>query len=45
MKAVTAYLIVDETVTDPSRFSRYVKSVDPVIIRWGGRLVALAHRT
>jgi len=40
MKAVTAYLIVDETVTDPSRFSRYVKSVDPVIIRWGGRLVA-----
>jgi uncharacterized protein (DUF1330 family) len=38
--AVAAYLIVYETVTDPSRFSRYVKSVDPVITRRGGRLVA-----
>jgi len=37
---VAAYLIVYETITDPSRFSRYVKSVDPVIIRRGGRLVA-----
>jgi uncharacterized protein (DUF1330 family) len=38
--AVAAYLIVYETVTDPSKFSQYVKSVDPVIIRRGGRLVA-----
>jgi uncharacterized protein (DUF1330 family) len=38
--AVAAYLIVYETVTDPSRFSGYVKSVDPVITRRGGRLVA-----
>ena len=37
---MAAYLIVYETVTDPSKFSQYVKSVDPVIIRRGGRLVA-----
>ncbi len=37
---MAAYLIVYETVTDASRFSRYVTSVDPVIIRRGGRLVA-----
>jgi len=37
---VAAYLIVYETITDPSRFSRYVKSVDPVITRRGGQLVA-----
>jgi len=37
---VAAYLIVYETITDTSRFSRYVKSVDPVILRRGGRLVA-----
>ena len=29
-----------ETITDPSRFSLYVKSVDSVITRPGGRLVA-----
>ena len=37
---MAAYLIVYETVTDPSKFSQYVKSVDPVIIRRGGRLLA-----
>jgi uncharacterized protein (DUF1330 family) len=37
---VAAYLIVYETITDPSRFSQYVKTVDPVITRRGGRLVA-----
>jgi uncharacterized protein (DUF1330 family) len=37
---VAAYLIVYETITDPSRFSRYVENVDPVITRRGGRLVA-----
>jgi len=31
---------VYETVTDPSKFSQYVKSVDPVTIRRGGRLMA-----
>jgi uncharacterized protein (DUF1330 family) len=33
-------MIVYETITDPSRFLQYVKTVDPVIIRRGGRLVA-----
>jgi uncharacterized protein (DUF1330 family) len=33
-------MIVSETIRDPSRFSRYLKTVDPVIIRRGGRLVA-----
>ncbi len=37
---MAAYLIVSETITDPSRFSRCVNTVDPVIIRRGGRLVA-----
>jgi uncharacterized protein (DUF1330 family) len=37
---VAAYLIVYETITDPSRFLQYVKTVDPVITRRGGRLVA-----
>ncbi len=37
---MAAYLIVSETITDPSRFSQYVKSVDPVITRRGGRMVA-----
>jgi len=37
---MAAYLIVYETVTDPSKFSQYVKSVDPVITRRGGRLLA-----
>ncbi len=37
---MAAYLIVYETITDPSKFAQYVKSVDPVIIRRGGRLVA-----
>jgi uncharacterized protein (DUF1330 family) len=31
---------VYETITDPSKFSLYVKRVDPVITRRGGRLVA-----
>ncbi len=35
-----AYLIVYETITDPSKFSQYVKTVDPVLTRRGGRLVA-----
>jgi uncharacterized protein (DUF1330 family) len=30
---VAAYLIVSETISNPSRFSQYVKTVDPVIIR------------
>ncbi len=37
---MAAYLIVYETITDPSRFSQYVKTVDPVITRRGGRLMA-----
>jgi uncharacterized protein (DUF1330 family) len=37
---MTAYLIVYEAITDPSRFLQYVKTVDPVITRRGGRLVA-----
>ncbi len=37
---MAAYLIVYETITDPSRFLQYVKTVDPVITRRGGRLVA-----
>ncbi len=37
---MAAYLIVYETITDPSKFSQYVKSVDPVISRRGGRMVA-----
>ncbi len=37
---MAAYLIVYETITDLSKFSQNVKSVDPVIIRRGGRLVA-----
>ncbi len=37
---MAAYLIVYETITDPSKFLQYVKTVDPVIIRRGGRLVA-----
>ncbi len=35
-----AYLIVYETITDSSKFLRYIKTVDPVIIRRGGRLLA-----
>jgi uncharacterized protein (DUF1330 family) len=37
---MAAYLIVYDTVTDPSKFLQYVKAVDPVIIRRGGRMVA-----
>lgn len=37
---MAAYLIVYETITDPSRFLQYVKTVDPVLARRGGRLVA-----
>ncbi len=37
---MAAYLIVYETITDPSRFLQYVKTVDPLINRRGGRLVA-----
>jgi uncharacterized protein (DUF1330 family) len=40
---MAAYLIVSETITDPSRFSRYVRSVDPVVVRRGWW--RLAHRT
>ena len=37
---MSAYLIVYDTVTDPAKFLQYVKAVDPVIIRRGGRMVA-----
>ncbi len=37
---MAAYLIVYETITDTARFLQYVKTVDPIIVRRGGRLVA-----
>jgi uncharacterized protein (DUF1330 family) len=37
---MAAYLIVYETITDQSKFLQYVKTVDPVITRRGGRMVA-----
>ncbi len=37
---MAAYLIVYETITDQSQFLQYVKTVDPVITRRGGRMVA-----
>jgi uncharacterized protein (DUF1330 family) len=37
---MAAYLIVYETITDQPKFLQYVKTVDPVITRRGGRMVA-----
>jgi uncharacterized protein (DUF1330 family) len=37
---MSAYLIVYETITDQPKFLQYVKTVDPVITRRGGRMVA-----
>lgn len=37
---MAAYLIVYDTITDPVRFERYGRAVEPVIIRQGGRMLA-----
>ena len=37
---MAAFLIVYDTVTDPARFQKYAQTVEPVIERRGGRMVA-----
>lgn len=36
---MTAYLIVCARVDDAGPFAKYVEAVQPLIARWGGRLV------
>ena len=36
---MAAFLIVYDTITDPEKFARYAKAVEPLITRMGGRMV------